>query len=120
MTGPSLDPPSYPEGSYTPSQPCGGTMPDDCRAVPVHVIGEIAVLQEAIGRNEQVQPRLERLRLVMLDLPKAVDVECLFEGSVDAQWSGDRKGNGEYLWTCPCCGSEREESREAGDDHPDL
>lgn len=116
----------YPEGTYTPGRPCTGYMPDDCRAVPPNMIYEIFTIQERIGKAgtlleaTQAMPLLERLRLAIIDLPKAVDVECLYEGEVDAQWSGNRKGDGEFFWTCPQCGSEQEESREAGDDHPDL
>lgn len=108
----------HPEGNYRVSE-CKGYMPESSRAVPEHIISEILTLQEAIGRNEPVQPRLERLRLEMLAMPQAVDVECNYEGDVDAYFSGGPSAYTVY-WTCPRCGSEQEEDREAGDDHPDL
>jgi hypothetical protein len=62
---------------------------------------------------------LERLALEILDMPKTVDVECGYEGGVDAQFSGGRTSYAAY-WTCPRCGTEGEEDREVGDDDPRL
>lgn len=110
----------YPEGNYS-APTCNGYLPDDTRAVTLGLISDLADVQHMIGRGDpNAQVKLERIRLEMLDMPKAVDVECGFEGDVDASWDGDRRGNGTYFWTCPRCGSEQTDEREAGDDHPDL
>lgn len=60
------------------------------------------------------------LRNEHLQMPFAEDIECGYEGVVEADWHGDSRGNGDMEWTCPRCGKRQSESRTAGDDHPDL
>lgn len=114
----------YPEGNYKVSE-CKGYMPDDARTVPLPLIEEILACQEELGAAgtlldaSRVQVKLERLRKEMLEMPVAFDVPCNFEGDVDAQFDGGRTYYTAF-WTCPRCGSEQEEDRELGDDHPDL
>lgn len=52
-------------------------------------------------------------------MPLAYDVECGYEGEVDATYSGGRTSYTVYF-TCPRCGTEGWEAREAGDDDPRL
>ncbi len=108
------DPPEMAEGTY--SIECKGYMPEDCHAVPVEIIDQ---LQTIVLNSPKLGDDLMALRRQMLAMPKAVDVECNFDGKVDAQFSGGKTAYTAY-WTCPRCGTEGEEDREVGDDHPDL
>jgi hypothetical protein len=113
------DPPDQHEGTYPAT--CQGYLPEDTtKAVPEYLIDQILAVQHLIGLGSpNAQGILEQLRKEMLSMPNAVDVECGFEGKVDASFSGGRTSYTVY-WTCPRCGKENEEDREAGDDHPDL
>jgi hypothetical protein len=66
------------------------------------------------------QRLIASLRNEALQMPEAEDVECGYEGVVEAEWHGDRRGNGDMVWTCPRCGNDQSDARTAGDDDPNL
>lgn len=111
----------YPEGAYS-APTCEGYMPEGTKVAPTDIIERLMAIQTKLGEGDIpfASYRLGQLTGEIMQMPNAIDQECGYEGSVDAQWDGDRKGNGTFFWTCPRCGTENEEHREAGDDHPDL
>lgn len=106
------DPPDVGEGTY--SITCKGYMPDTSLVIPAPELMSV-IEQVEKGNTERALRWLNEFSA----FPLAVDVECNFEGKVDAQFSGGGQSYTAY-WTCPRCGSEGEEDREVGDDHPDL
>jgi len=114
----------YPEGTYN-APSCMGYL-SEARVQPLDLLDQLLAVANLLSQPDsptdlaKASYKLGYLTADCQMMPFALDVECGYEGQVDAQWAGDRKGNGEFFWTCPRCGSERAESREAGDDHPDL
>src|SRR6059036_3894740 len=109
----------YPEGTY--SITCKGYMPDTSKVAPRDILEQILTVANLIGSGapDRASFRLGQLHAELLQMPNAVDVECNFEGKVDAWFSGGRDAYTAH-WECPRCGTEGEEDRERGDDHPDL
>lgn len=131
-----LEPPStrLSGGNYD-APKCESYLPAGTKAAPRDLLTDLSRLDERLRiaatslpnadvLSNEIASDLERARHLleiirteaeaMPDL--SGDDECGFEGRVDAEFQ--RLGGGAYtvFWTCPRCGTEHAEEREAGDD----
>jgi hypothetical protein len=121
-----LTPPDGPRpaGNYQP-QPCEGYI-ENRRLQSADLDSDLRRILELVRPIDGVPvtgTTLERVaRLVGAvisensDMPSAEEVECGYDGRVDADYAAAGRAAGTYYWTCPRCGTNREEFREAGDD----
>lgn len=119
----------YPEGEYLVTTPCTGYI-DEARIQPDWLPDQLQHIVGILDGTVLVRPSdspTARARVRLLDLiselqkmPVGHDIECGFEGKVDAQFEHFGRSATRVYWTCPICGKECEEDREAGDDDPDL
>lgn len=122
------------EGTYQPGSPCTGTL-DKHPVAPLSLNEDLlrlhTLLEQARAGIAKGVPSvteaavdnalrlLTRLADEAAGMPLSVDVECGYDGEVDAAFYGGRSAY-TAAWDCPRCDKENEEEREAGDDHPDL
>ncbi len=119
VTGNEPEIAGYPEGTYS-APACKGYL-EDVRVQPLDLLDMLARVDTALGEGRLADARglLARITHDASEMPTTTDVECGWEGKVDAVFVGGRRTYTVH-WTCPQCGSEQEEDREHGDDHPDL
>lgn len=130
---PNLEPPAGPRPAGNYSATCDGYLPETTRATPRDQHADLARLDERLiaARGEATAASWEQL---VADLARArhlleiirteaeampaigPDVECGFEGPVDADVQSLGGGAATIYWTCPRCGTEHADEREAGDD----
>jgi hypothetical protein len=106
---------------------------DRARIAPLDLLTDLARLDERLtkarnnlGNPDVLLPVIERdldraretvqsLRTLAAAMPYAEDIECGYEGPVDAELRG-RGPNYTAYWTCPRCDTDRSEDRTEGDD----
>ena len=99
---------------------------DEARVAPTNLDAELARLIPMVSVIDGMPPTphgLERVRRALqalLDearqMPVAEDVECGYDGPVDADYQRLSATSGVVRWTCPRCGNDREDFREKGDE----